>query len=188
MRLRPPSLACWSVWKPWDVLARWLGVASVLGNLDPGEAGRDCWFWPRMAYAEPDVILRLGDVLVVVEAKFRSGRHDQASPDDPIGDQLVRQDGSVVTPSASRRRYATSLEQAIRECRLVQVLVVDARRRRRARREWEESKSRLPDNAALGLVSWQDLYRLLLNHDVAPKRWATDVRAYLELSGHATRE
>ncbi len=110
----------------WDLLARWLRV-GVSGDNDGTFAGRwDCWFWPRMAFAEPDVLLRLDGALVVVEAKYRSDRHDVAvdvTGDPNCGDQLVRQFRSITTPSEERMQYAESIEQAIRRCQLVLVML-----------------------------------------------------------------
>ena len=173
----------------WDLLARWLRV-GVSGDNDGTFAGRwDCWFWPRMAFAEPDVLLRLDGALVVVEAKYRSDRHDVAvdvTGDPDRGDQLVRQFRSITTPSEERMQYAESIEQAIRQCQLVQVFLVDARRQRRAHREWEESKRRLSREATLlsreatlHFVTWQDLF-YLLREPSGSLRWAADLRGYLE--------
>ena len=173
----------------WDLLARWLHV-GVAGDDDKTTAGiRDCWFWPRMAFAEPDVLLRLDGALVVVEAKYRSDRHDVAvdvTGDPDRGDQLVRQFRSIITPSEKRSQYAESIEQAIRQCQPVQVFLVDARRQRRAHREWEESKRRLSREATflsreatLHFVTWQDLF-YLLREPSGSLRWAADLRGYLE--------
>ena len=165
----------------WDLLARWLQV-DVSGNDDGTTAGRwDCWFWPRMEFAEPDVLLRLDGALVVVEAKYRSDRHDVVvgvTGDPDRGDQLVRQFRSITTPSEERSQYAESIEQAIRRCQLIQVFLVDARRQRRARREWEESRGRLPHEATLRFVTWQDLF-CLLREPSRSLRWAADLRGYL---------
>ena len=75
--------------------------------------------------------------------------------------------------------YAEPLEQAIRHCELVQVFLVDARRQRRARREWAESRGHLPPAATLRFVTWQDLFRLL-REPSRSWRWAADLRDYLE--------
>lgn len=171
----------------WDLLARWL-QGGTSGGDDGHVAGRwTCWFWPRMEFAEPDVVLRLGDALVVVEAKYRSGRHDvavNAAADPGRGVQLVRQYRSVRT---KRMQYAEPLEQAIQHCQLVQVFLVDARRQRRARREYEESRKRLPNEATLRFVTWQDLFRLL-REPSRSLRWASDLRRYLERLGLDTFE
>ena len=79
-----------------------------------------------MAFAEPDVLLRLDGALVVVEAKYRSDRHDVAvdvTGDPNCGDQLVQQFRSIATPSEERMQYAESIEQAIRRYQLVLVML-----------------------------------------------------------------
>jgi hypothetical protein len=126
-----------------DLLTQWLGIPSVIAD---GPSTNDCWFWPRLASAEPDVVLRLENWLIVVEAKYRSGRNDvvpNEEDDVDLCDQLVRQYESITRPVDKRVRYEETLERAIAECKLVQFLVIDGSRRR-ARREWEESKQRLP--------------------------------------------
>ena len=174
----------------WDLLARWLLRVNVSGDDDGTASGRgDYWFWPRMEFAEPDVLLRLDGALVVIEAKYRSDRHDAAADvtsDPGRGDQLVRQFRSITTPPEERSQYAESIEQAIRQCQLVQVFLVDARRQRRAHREWEESKRRLSREATLlsreatlHFVTWQDLF-CLLREPSGSLRWAADLRGYLE--------
>ena len=166
----------------WDLLARWLQGGASRGNDGPVAGRWECWFWPRMAFAEPDVVLRLDGALVVVEAKYRSDKHDvpvDVTADPGRGDQLVRQYRSVTTSFGNRMPYAEPLEQAIRSCELVQVFLVDARRQRRARREWEESRRYLPPEATLRFVTWQDLFRLL-REPSRSWRWAADLREYLE--------
>ena len=165
----------------WDILAQWL-----ISSSEDSDSDFECWFWPRMAQAEPDVVLRLGHTLVVVEAKYRSGRHDLAGRDDAdahLGDQLVRQYKNIVTPPGNRAAYPDRLEQAIRECQLVQIFLVDARRRRRAQQEYEESRARLPKDACLRLLTWQNLFPLLGTPALRERRWALDLRAYLEIVG-----
>jgi hypothetical protein len=171
----------------WDLISKWLKVR----DWRPAPEGElDCWFWPRLAGGvEPDVIVRLGRVLIVVEAKYRSGRHDLSLDDEeeerPV-DQIVRQHRAVSPPHDSRSPYPELLERAVRECRLLQAFVVDARRIRRARREHSESLSRLPKDAAVNLVTWQELYGLLLSPQWVRPRWAIDLRAYLRACGLAS--
>jgi hypothetical protein len=172
----------------WDLLAVWLG-ADPPTTVD-GTQEVDCWFWPRLAGGvEPDVILRLGQTLIVVEAKYRSGRHD-LSLDDPEDerpvDQIDRQHRAVSPPYERRSPYPELLERAVRDCRVVQAFVVDARRMRQARREHAESRKLLPEEAALNLVTWQALHKLLLDPRLSRLRWAADVTTYLTLSGLAT--
>ena len=170
----------------WKILSDWLGASPIARGITGDSQSLECWFWPRMEFAEPDVLLRMGDTLLVVEAKYRSGRHDVATDEEVgehLGDQLLRQYKSVKASPAGRRTYARSLERAISECCLGQVFLVDARRMRRARREYEESKERLPTTAELRLVTWQGLYRLLVEPELSKHRWADDLKAYLRLTG-----
>jgi hypothetical protein len=165
----------------WNTISQWLNIPHK-GRLNSGE----CWFWPRMAFAQPDVVLRFGDFLCVVEAKYRSGRND-LNPDSGEGedgrDQLVRQYRSAVARLDKRTRYEESLECALEECRLQQIFLVDGRRLRHARREYEESKKLLPPNARIEMVTWQRLYHILSGDDFSQARWVLDLRAYLELCG-----
>jgi hypothetical protein len=87
----------------WKTLATWLDVKW--SPRDSAPAITDCWFWPRLAFAEPDVVLRFGDTLVVVEAKYRSGRHDLTATDradEDLCDQILRQHRSMTLPAGSR--------------------------------------------------------------------------------------
>lgn len=170
----------------WDVLRLWLCPEQAAPSRTARQV-RDCWFWPRLGSVVPDVVVRLDDVLVVAEAKLRSGRHDRPDLDeDDDGDprdQLVRQYRCVTAPSDRRARYAEPIEQAIADCRVTQAYVVDARRVLHARRECEESHTRLPPGVSLRLRTWQDLYRLLSAAEFAQERWAADLKAYLAFSG-----
>ena len=168
----------------WEQLAEWLQVPP--SSTEP--SSNDCWFWPRLAGAvEPDVILRIGGTLVVVEAKYRSGRNDLAAdPDEdrPV-DQILRQYRAVSPPYDRRAAYPEPLERAVRECQVVQAFVVDSRRLRRATREHAESVRLLPSHATLHLITWQALYERLTVASLARRRWAQELRAYLELVGLA---
>lgn len=180
------------VWmEAWDTLARWLRLPIVSPDAVFDSTANACWFWPRMAFAEPDVVLRLGSFLVVVEAKYRSGRNDRIAANDDaeptLCDQLELQHRCIATPPDRRRLYADALERAIRECALVQVFIVDRRRLRRASREFAESKLLLAD-VELNLVTWQDLFRLLNKADAPTARWSTDLLQYLQLVGLDTFE
>lgn len=169
----------------WRVLAGWLAVPSALSE----SAERECWFWPRLAGGvEPDVVLRLGNALLVVEAKYRSGRHDLhlEDEDERPADQLLRQCLAIAWPPHNRAAYAEPLERAIRECSFAQVFVVDARRLRRARREFDESRQLLPHGAKLAMATWQDLYGLLSHRGTAGTRWAQALVAYLHACGLAS--
>jgi hypothetical protein len=174
----------------WGLIGKWLNVPEGQSS-DSGAP--ECWFWPRLAGAvEPDVLLRLGEYLVVVEAKYRSDRHD-LSPDDvdderPV-DQIVRQYHAVSPPHDRRSPYPESLERAVRECRILQVFLVDAKRIRQARLEHAESVSclsKVSAGATVTLATWQALYSLLLAPDWSRARWAIDLRAYLRICGLAS--
>jgi hypothetical protein len=94
--LTPSVLGTLVLVEAWDLLAVWLGADSTTVD---GRQDVECWFWPRLAGGvEPDVAVWLGQTLVVVEVKYRSGRHDLAldDPDDerPV-DQIVRQHRAV---------------------------------------------------------------------------------------------
>jgi len=175
------------IWlKAGPTIADWLQISPEVSGYPTHSSVLDAWFWPGLAYAEPDAVLRLGRALVLVEAKYQSDRHDlSASPEtgDNLCDQILRQYRSITTPVEKRVRYAEAIERAILECNLIQVFLVDARRLRRARREYMESKSLLPTGATLQLATWQELFLLLGSPQVASARWAADLRAYLTLAG-----
>jgi len=40
--------------------------------------------WPSLAFAEANVVIRVNDHLIVVEAQYRSNRHDLLAGDDPL--------------------------------------------------------------------------------------------------------
>lgn len=172
----------------WEPLARWLGVPGST-PVDPRRC--DCWFWPRLAAGvEPDVLLRLDQILVVVEAKYRSGRHDllldEEEEERPV-DQIVRQYHAVSPPHDRRQPYSHALEEAVRQCHILQAFVVDARRIRKARKEHAESIARLPKEANVNLVTWQALYHLVrASGPAAEYRWARDLMMYLRLCGLAS--
>ncbi len=169
----------------WGLIEDWLGVPA---SSTPAREEHECWFWPRLAGGvEPDVILRIGNTLVVVEAKYRSGRHDLSLDEDEErpADQIVRQCRAVSPPHDSRSAYPDLLERAVRDCELVQTFVVDARRMRRARRERDESLALLPAGSTLRLVTWQELYRLLeAGHSAT--RWGVALMSYLRSCGLAS--
>lgn len=174
----------------WELLARWLRLPGDPHHVASGET--DCWFWPRLELAEPDVLLRIGRILVLVEAKYRAplgaakGPKAQPSHSDSAderrlaevaserrADQLRRQYRSLTLEPAQRLLYSEPIERAIRDCRIWQVYVVDNARHRQSLREFEKSMEGLPREATV--VRWQDLTRLLERR----ARWARDLRAYL---------
>jgi hypothetical protein len=167
----------------WELLEKWLRISRGSSQRIPIV---EYWFWPRLALAEPDVVFRLGNVLVVVEVKYRSDRHDKAAKpeeDEGVGDQLRRQHDSITQRVSERRKYPEAIECAIRDCQLIQLYVVDARRQTRARKEIEESKGRLPTNSTLVLVTWQSLSRILNAGNAANQGWRGDLAQYLRYCG-----
>src|SRR5260370_24402498 len=67
------------------LLVRWVNSARCLeptGRLtrDGSSLGLKaddpvtCWFWPSLKEAQPDVLLRIGSPLLVLETKYRSGK------------------------------------------------------------------------------------------------------------------
>jgi hypothetical protein len=164
----------------WDVLCDWLGLEQATDFSENAY-----WFWPRLAYAEPDVVLRLGRNLVVIEAKFSSGRHDGApilDDETSTSDQIVRQYNSIFHDRSVRLPYTPLLETAISRCRCVQVMAVDSRRIRRARREYHESASKLPATAEFRLVTWQKLYSRIATLG-RTRTWVSDLLSYMESIG-----
>ena len=87
-----------------------------------------------------------------------------------------------------RSTHPDALERAVQECQLRQAFLVDARKIRRARGEYNESRERLPDAARerFVLVTWQELYGRLLKPEWSRRRWAADLRTYLEECGLAS--
>lgn len=172
----------------WKLLGEWLQLAELIGP----DADRECWFWPHLpGGVEPDVVLKIGGTLVVVEAKYRSGRHDLSLDEEyeekPV-DQILRQYNAVSDLRDQRSLHPDALEQAVQECELRQAFLVDARKIRRARWEYHESRERLPDAAKekFVLLTWQELYSLLLKPEWSRRRWAADVRTYLQDCGLAS--
>jgi len=166
----------------WKLLEKWLDIPPSSTQRIPVI---EYWFWPRLGPVEPDVVFRLRNVLVVVEAKYRSDRHDKSpasEEDESVGDQLVRQYESIASPVSQRKQYAEAIECAIRECQLIQLYVVDAGRQR-ARSEIKESARRLPPNATLRLVTWQSLTRSLDDNNAVNQGWKSDLAEYLRRCG-----
>jgi len=163
----------------WDVLAEALGAPRC--DHGPCEA----WFWPRLARAEPDAMLRLGAVLLVVEAKYGSHKHGSAPRESEIGtdavrDQLVRE-WECVSRDALTDRCPTGLARAVSECTPQLVYLVDARRAWRARLDLRESLEKCP-NAQMRLATWQGLYTVLHRRGEA---WAGLLLRFLERYGLA---
>jgi hypothetical protein len=166
----------------WKLLEKWLDIPPSSFQRIPVI---EYWFWPRLGSVEPDVLFRLGNVLVVVEAKYRSDRHDKIprqEEDEGVGDQLFLQYSVLNQEVTKRPKYAEAIECAIRDCQLrIQRYVVDARRSR-ARKEVEESKQKVPPGT-LKLVTWQSLYRDLNVKNDVNQGWRSDLARYFRRCG-----
>jgi hypothetical protein len=169
----------------WDLLLRWLGApCDEAGEEMAGEV----WYWPTLrtpgCIVIPDVVVRIGRKLFVVEAKYGSGRNDivgDAENPEQVRDQLARQYKCLCTPADQRRPYPDGIETALTQCAVQQIFLVDARRIKSARRELMESQACEP-RMNVRLVTWQQLDRLLHESHVS-KRWVADLRRFMELEG-----
>lgn len=176
-------------------LAAWFATATAGASPEPlTDPLRGCWFWPRMAHAEPDVVLAMGAHMVLVEAKVRSGRNDLAAVDvEPnvegddadtgsnLLDQICRQWDSL-RRAADTPGLPSDLRAAARGAAPCLFYLVDARRLAKASRQIDESRALLPSGADVRILTWQSLHRILhrlVNTGTAP-RWASDLAAYLE--------
>lgn len=169
----------------WDLLIRWLGGPS---DQDAEVMAGEVWYWPTLrtpgCVVIPDVVVRVGPRLFVVEAKYGSGRSDIAGDGenpDQIRDQLARQYKCLTTPVDLRRPFPDGIETALAQCAVQQIFLVDARRIKSARRELMESQACEP-RMNVKLITWQQLDRLLHESRVG-KRWAADLRRFMEFEG-----
>jgi hypothetical protein len=168
------------------LLADWLTFAESRDGWPLGKVTADrhfdCWFWPRLRGAEPDVLLRMDDRLFLIETKLGSGRHDLSTPEEtdepPVTDQLCREWLAVQPACAADPAYLPTIRAAISECQPTLVYVVNQRALRKSRSELRESAAKTPGDADLRIVTWQHLY-VLLDRD-APTRWVSDLARYLE--------
>lgn len=177
------------------VLTAWLSRAKrVDGTREQVQAQSidGIWFWPRLALAEPDLVLQLGDQLFIIEAKYHAGRHDLAGIDGdatdgepPVTDQLHRQWLSISNRETDHAGYPDDLRRAIATCRKTLIYVVDGRRSRRAWRQFRESIDHLPYDADCRLLTWQSLHEVIASTELPPKspRWHALLCDYLQHLG-----
>ncbi|MBX3248009.1 MAG: hypothetical protein KF901_12585 [Myxococcales bacterium] len=178
----------------WDLVTAWLrhardedGHGLDLGSGDGGPQ----WFrfWPRLQTIEPDLLLRIGSSLLLIEAKYLSGKsgagHDE---EGALRDQLARQWRSIHPPVEQAALYPGDVRAAIdgTTSRCV-VYLVRARAMRKARKELETSRGLLGDDARLYLLTWENLHAELLararREDLSNRWWEADLRALLERRG-----
>jgi hypothetical protein len=141
------------------------------------------WFWPRLAGAEPDLVVRIGSLLVIIEAKYHSGKSGKGSSATATGgdeghdgkDQLVRE-WRACSPEAARSSYPEALCGAIGSCDRVLIYLVQRRRQARERQAVEQSLKQEP-GARMYILTWEDLDEVLATQGGAP--WMAELRMYL---------
>lgn len=167
----------------WSEVMLWMRRAHPVGHtsaLVPPENAVDgaYWFWPRLHGAEPDVVFRCGSLLVVVEAKYLSGKSGSGvldgSKDVESTDQLLRE-WRACSRGVDTSGYPRDLCDAIDVCELALVYLVRRARRARELRAIEDSVSQV-DGTRMYLLTWEDLDDVLARHEA---RWARELRAYL---------
>lgn len=172
----------------WDVLIAWLKRARPVGR----EAQLDVvvsdsqmyWFWPALDHAEPDLVIRIGTFLVIVEVKYHSSKSSKDSSAAAAGttkrhdvdDQLVRE-WLACSPEAELQRYPEELREAICSCcDRVLVYLVQRARLARERPAVEQSLTQAP-GARMYILTWEDLDEVLATRVGAP--WIAELRRYL---------
>jgi len=171
--------------RAWDVLAAWLACGrngdEPIGPLVPDIDEDDIWFWPRLDMAEPDVVVRLGSTLVLVEAKYDAnmgGASTAQGQDGPPVNQLCRE-WRALQPASVSPRYPARLRALVADPSQSRALVYLVRGAQRTRSSQELAASRAQEpGSRMFLLSWEDLHRVLADHPGA--RWSRDLRAYLE--------
>jgi hypothetical protein len=141
------------------------------------------WFWPRLDGAEPDLVIQIGSLLVIVEAKYHSGKSGKDSSAaaaglterDDVKDQLVRE-WRACSPQAALSSYPAALRSAIGSCDPVLVYLVQRRRLARERQAVEQSLKQEP-GARMYVLTWEDLDEELAMLVGAP--WMAELRTYL---------
>lgn len=167
-----------------DVLYAWLDQSLGAPGVPQlhSTAALEHWFWPRLPYAEPDCVIRIGSVLFVIEAKYRSSKGGASATDCvPTSDQLFRQFRSIQRVGETQQGAPLSLIAGVSECSCRFVYLVDARKLASARRELRTSAMLMP-GATLTLVTWQSLYSLLSQSESTP-HWRLPLLRYMERCG-----
>lgn len=173
----------------WDVLIEWLKRARPVGPQVPlhimGSDWQAYWFWPDLVGAEPDLVIRIGSLLVIVEVKYHSGKSGKDSsaaaaaggpvrPD--IKDQLVREWRSC-SRDVELQSYPEELREAICSCERVLVYLVQRKWLGRERPAVETSLEQVPD-ARMYILTWEDLDEVLATRVGGPP-WMSELRRYL---------
>lgn len=168
----------------WHVVTDWLSRArrgaDMIPPVESGHDATDYWFWPWLGTAEPDLVVRLGETLVVIEAKYLSGKSGSSTPTAVAdsSDQLVRE-WRAVGIAADSSGYDPRLRELVADPATRRILVYLVRRSRYAREiaELEQSLAQAP-GASMYLLTWEDLDEVLAPH--LHVRWASELSRYLE--------
>lgn len=181
------------VGEKWSLLAAWFGAARDHNgkrlNLPPVTTA-SYWFWPRLfdgdAIVEPDLLLLFGDVLVIVEAKYLSGKSSEGSADDgeiDPADQLTKEWRSCDPMQCDN--YPVALRDAILHGGAKRVLIYLVRQPASAktRRELDESRRGIGEQAALHCLGWSDLCAVLRHQAHGIAGWTAALAELLERRG-----
>jgi hypothetical protein len=186
-----------------ELLVSWFNSAKCLGpkrrlllqgpRLDLRVAEPEYWFWPSLSEAQPDIMLRVGSDLLVVEAKFGStkSQHKRNMSDvegetESAPDQLLRQWRSLQPNVPRFKWYPPEIRLAIETTRQHLIYLVSARREASALRELIESREKIQQEAGydvpMWLLTWQDLYRVLVDRiiELGGPRWIRELATLLE--------
>lgn len=171
--------------KATDLLVAWLRCAVHLDcvghptadRLDVGPGAVDYWFWPRLGGTTPDLLLRVGNCLYIIEAKYHSSKSNldgcgskQGSGTGEIkytrpADQILRQWLAASADAPSAPFYEPDVYLALRECQRHLVYLVSARARVASVEEVVESQKEIAAHTRAAvpvwMLTWEDLHRLL---------------------------
>lgn len=183
------AVGAWDVVRSWLLRGRPVGKAPPLA-IGPVEAEADYWFWPRLddtrpgGIVEPDLIIAVGGIIAIVEAKYYAGKSGKGTAEEPQAedaeavtvDQLVRQ-WRACGSGAAAGRCAATLRDAL-QSGSPRALFYLVRRSRWPRESRAAAVSaREASDARIYLLSWEDLDDVLAARD--GQRWAREMRSYL---------
>lgn len=167
----------------WHVIRAWLGRAR--DNCDrmlqlQGHESCAAWFWPRLGEIEPDLVLSIGAMLVVVEAKYLSGKSGEGMREEVVHDQLARQWRAVTQPSHCDPQLREAIEGSGARALVYLVRAAD---REKARKGVVASQAYLDDESDIYLLTWEDLHELLAERRAGDEPWRSELRRLLERRG-----
>lgn len=192
-----------------ELLVDWLRCAVRLDSvghqttdrLEFGPGTIDYWFWPRFRGTTPDLLLRVGEDLFIIEAKYRSSKSNveehRSKQDGATGemkdtrpvDQLLRQWQAASADAPSAPFYDPDVHLALRECQRHLIYLVSARTPRATSvkevvESQEEIAARTGAEVPVWMLTWEDLHRLLVRtiRKGSSARWARELAAVLSES------